>query len=143
MNLPDRRRSERLVVELGEEPLDRLSEILADRPLDVAVGERAHVVLQAAELGDDVRRHDVRTRREQLAELDERRAELVEHLAQVPAACRPLDAGSTRPAAVDRVAEPVADRDLRDLAQPAEVPLLGALPRRKCCTRPTGLSGCA
>ena len=90
MHLPDRRCRDRLRVELGEQPLDRLAELLLDRPLDVRVRERPHVVLQAAQLGDDVRRHDVRPRREQLAELDERRAELVEHLAQVPAARRAL-----------------------------------------------------
>ena len=42
----------------------------------------------AAQLGDDVRRDDVGPRREQLPELDERRAELVEQLAQVLAARR-------------------------------------------------------
>ena len=79
------------LVELEEQPLDRLAELLRDRPLDVRERERAHVVLQAAQLGDDVRRHDVGPRREQLPELDERRAELVEHLAQVPAARRALE----------------------------------------------------
>ena len=68
-----------------------LAELLADRALDVRERERAHVVLQAAQLGDDVGRDDVRPRREQLPELDERRAELVEHLAQVPAARGALD----------------------------------------------------
>ena len=38
-------------------------------------------LLEAAELGDDVRRHDVGPRGEQLAELHEGRAELVQHLA--------------------------------------------------------------
>ena len=54
--------------------------------LDVLERERADVVLQPAQLGDDVRRDDVGPGREQLAELDERRPELVEHLAQVPRA---------------------------------------------------------
>ena len=47
MHLADRRGGERLLVELGEQPLDRLAELLADRALDVLVRERAHVVLQA------------------------------------------------------------------------------------------------
>ena len=84
------------LVELEEEPLDRLAELLADHALDVGERERAHVVLEAAQLGDDVRRDDVGPRREQLAELDERRPELVEHLAQVAPARR------RRPSAIGR-----------------------------------------
>src|SRR4051812_17443124 len=69
VHLPDRRGGERLLVERDEEPLDRLPEILLDHPAHVGVRERAHVVLEAAELDDYVRRHDVGPRREQLAEL--------------------------------------------------------------------------
>ena len=81
MDLADRGGGHRRRVELDEEALDRLAELFLDHALDVLVRERAHVVLQAAELGDDVRRQDVRTHREQLAELDEGRAQLVEELA--------------------------------------------------------------
>ena len=88
MHLADRRGGERLLVELEEQPLDRLAELLLDHALDLRERERPHVVLEAAQLGDDVRRDDVGARREQLAELDERRPELVEHLAQVAAARR-------------------------------------------------------
>ena len=88
----------------------------------------------ACELGDDVRRDDVGPRREQLAELDERRAELVEHLAQVLAALRrrcpssSVDgvgrpgSRSVRLVALEEVAEAVPDRDLRDLGDAPEVP---------------------
>ena len=51
-------------------------------------GEGTYVVLQATQLDDDVGRHDVRPRREQLPELHERRAELVEHLTEMLAARR-------------------------------------------------------
>ncbi len=89
-----------------------------DDPLDLGERERLDVVLEAAQLGDDVRRHDVGARREQLAELDERRPELVEHLAEMPAAVRAV---VRRPsAAVEQVAEAVLDGDLGDLAQPAD-----------------------
>ena len=88
VDLADRRRRDRLAVELEEEALDRLTEVLADDALDLLVRERAHVVLEPAELGDDVRRQDVGPHREELAELDERRAELVEQLAEVPPALR-------------------------------------------------------
>ena len=127
MHLADRRRRERRLVELGEQPLDRLAEILPHRPLDVGERERSNVVLQAAELGDDVGRHDVRPRREQLAELHERRAELVEHVAQMAPARRAFQLGRClRP--FDEVAEAVPHRHLGDLAQAPEIPLLG--PRR-------------
>ena len=80
-----------------EQPLDRLPELLANRALDVLERERPHVVLERAELADDVRRNDVGPGREQLAELDERRAELVEQLAQVMAARRVPSALPTSP----------------------------------------------
>jgi hypothetical protein len=86
VHLADRRGGDRLAVELEEEALDREAEVVLDDALDLLVREGAYVVLQAAELGDDVRRQDVRAHREQLAELDEGRAELVEELAEVLAA---------------------------------------------------------
>jgi hypothetical protein len=88
VDLADRRGGERRPVELDEEALDRLPELFLDHTLDVFVGEGTHVVLQAAELGDDVRREDVGAHREQLAELDEGRAQLVEELAEVLASFR-------------------------------------------------------
>ncbi len=58
--------------------------------------------------------------------------------------CRPRAvpsiAGVVRPAAVDRVAEAVPDRDLRDLAQPAEVALLRTCRHRVKCARRRGVS---
>ena len=66
--------------------LEREAELLLDHPADVVERDRADVVLQLPQLGDDVRRHHVGPRREELAELDERRPELVEHLAQAAAA---------------------------------------------------------
>src|SRR5439155_19454906 len=129
VHLPDRRGRQWALLELEEQPLDRLAEVLADDALDVRERERAHVVLQAAELRDDVGRDDVRAGREELPELDEGRAELVEHLAQVPAprttgrTVAVGDDGRAAPAPVEHVAEAVLRHDLRDLAQPAEVPL--------------------
>src|SRR5205085_854549 len=75
--LSDRRGGHRLGLELEEEAVERLAELLADDPLDVGEREWPNVVLERAQLGDDVRRDDVRTGREQLPELHERGAELV------------------------------------------------------------------
>src|SRR4051812_49246792 len=132
VHLADRRRRDWPFLELGEQLLDRQAELLLDDLLDVRERNRADVVLQAAELGDDVRRQDVGTRREQLPELHERRAELVEHLAEMLSALRrlavDLEARSAareevgQPVGVEPVAEAVADGDLRDLRETPEVP---------------------
>ena len=139
VHLADRRRRHRFLLERGEELLDGELELLADHALDLGEGERRDVVLEGAQLDDDVRRHDVGTRREQLPELDERRPELVEHLAQVLAAlgrCRlRLERhGCPRPGQevgqlvrLEPVAEAVPYGDLGDLRHAPEVALLGGL----------------
>ena len=131
MDLADRRGGDRPLRELGEELLDRQAELGQDDLLDLVVRHRRDVVLQLPQLDDDVRRHDVRPGREQLAELHECRAELVEHLAQVLSAKRALavDRADLRrpgdeigqPVALEEVAEAVLDRDLRDFGDAPEV----------------------
>ena len=135
VHLADRRRRDRHRIELEEQPLDRVAELLLDHALGLLERERPHVVLEAAQLGDDVRRHDVGARREQLPELHERRPELVEQLAQMLAArgrpCSSYIVGEPRLRGAARqqvgqlvrleeVAEAVAHHDLRDLRQAAE-----------------------
>src|SRR5439155_14880610 len=103
--------------------------------------ERRDVVLELAQLEDDVGRNDVGAGREQLPELDEGRAELVEHLPQVLAALRALalDWENLRApgqqvgqaVALEEVPEPVLDRDLGDLRDPSQVPRRGALRARR------------
>src|SRR6266480_1389870 len=128
--LPDRGRRSRLLVELEEGLLDGYAELLRDHAFDVGERDRPHVVLKLLQLEHDVGRNDVGTGREQLAELDEGRAELVEHLPQTAAPIRGrLDA--TVPAdprdeigqavALEEVAESMLDRDLRDLGEAADV----------------------
>ena len=110
VHLADRRGGDRLLVEVEEQPLDRVAEILLDHALGLVERERAHVVLERTQLGDDVGRDDVGPRREQLPELHERRPELVE----APRA----DAGRgssrrpppTRPRAAPRPSDPAAGR---------------------------------
>ena len=147
VHLADRRRRDRRLAELEERLLERQSQLLLDHLAHLRERERRHVVLEAAELGDDVRGDDIRPRREQLAELDERRTELVEHLAQVPST---LGAGSGLGARLDprgprqhvgelvpleEVAEAVPDRDLGDLGETADLARagtrrhLGSVPR--------------
>ena len=148
MHLSDRGGGHRAPVELEEEALDREPEVLLDHALDLFERERADVVLEPAELRDDVRRQDVRPHGEELAELDEGRAELVEELAQMLAALgrRALEelravapAGDQvgQPVALEEVAEAVPDGDLGDLRQSAEVARLrrGLSHDLKCSTR--------
>ena len=86
---------------------------------DLLERDRRDVVLELAQLGDDVRWHQVGAGREQLAELDERRPELVEHLPQPPPAFG--DGHVRRRAApVEHVAEAVTPRDAGDLGETAD-----------------------
>src|SRR4029079_15084382 len=104
------------------ELLDAQLEVLADDALDVLVRDRANVVLELLQLGHDVGRDDGGAGREELAELDEGRGELVESLAQVSAAlggargCRAeLRAARQQvgqAVSLEEVAEAVPDRDL-------------------------------
>ena len=131
VHLADRGGRDRGRIEVGEELLDRETEVLADHALDVLVRERPHVVLERLELDQDVRRDDVGPRREQLAELDEGRPELVEQLAQVLAALRgrslrrelrPPRQQVGQAVGLEEVAEPVPDGHLRNLGEAPEVP---------------------
>ena len=148
VHLADRRGCDRRLSELDERLLERQAEFAFDDLPHLRERERAHVVLQPAQLGDDVRRDDVGPGREQLAELDERRPELVEHLAQVPPALRAggrlgarLDPRRPRKnvgelVALEEVAEAVPDGHLRDLREPAHLARArssrhpGSVPRR-------------
>ena len=131
VDLADRRGGQRLLLELEEEPPQRQVEIFLDHPLHVLERERPDVVLQAAQLADDVRREEIRPHREQLAELHEGRAEIVEQLAEVAAALGGLAVERDRVLARhevgqlvrgEEVAEPVPDRGLRNLGNPPDRP---------------------
>src|SRR6266567_4483499 len=130
MDLADRGRRGWLLVELEEGLLDRQAELLLNYAPDVGERNRPDVVLQLLELDHDVGRDDVRASREQLAELDEGRPQLVQHLPQPPPAVRgrvgaavPADPREEvgQPVALEEVAEAVLDRDLRDLGEAADV----------------------
>ena len=60
VHLTDRRGGNRLLVEADERLLERQAELFLDDDANLREGERADVVLEAAELRDDVRRDDIR-----------------------------------------------------------------------------------
>ncbi len=107
---------------LEKRPLDRQAELLLDDLCDLVERHRGDVVLELAQLLDDVGGHQVGPRREELAELDERRPELVEHLAQPAPAVGELRVTAAL-AAVERVSEAVPRRDSADLGEPRDAPL--------------------
>ena len=136
VHLADRGRGDRGRIEVQEEPLERVAQIVLDHPLGLLERERAHVVLERSQLDDDVRRDDVGPRREQLPELDEGRAELVEQLAQMLAARRARSLGLRgrgdarlggapgqevgELVRLEEVPEAVPHHDLRDLREASE-----------------------
>jgi len=74
IHLTERRAAYRLSLEFIEAVIDRPQFVLDDNPCLVPV-RRWHAVLELGELLDVLRRQDVRSRREDLSEFDERRAE--------------------------------------------------------------------
>ena len=71
IDLADRCRRDRALVELGEHLRDRRAELLFELGPHLLERHRRHVVLQALEFLDDVGRDEVRSRRHDLTELHE------------------------------------------------------------------------
>ena len=96
VHLADGRGRERLLVEAHEQ----IRELDAERALDCSLialeRHRRHVVLELLQLDDHVRRQDVGARRGDLPELDERRAEVLEHQPHAHAPARTRGARGRR-----------------------------------------------
>ena len=75
VDLCDRRRGERLRAEVPEDRLQRLAEVLFDDGAHGGEGLGRHLVPAALELRDELGREDALARRQDLPELDVRRAE--------------------------------------------------------------------
>ena len=82
MHLGDRAGGERLRLDVVEHVLPRHAQLLLHDAHDLLLGERRHVVLQRRELLDVLGRQQVGARRQDLAELRERRTQLLERGAQ-------------------------------------------------------------
>src|SRR5262245_2085235 len=148
MHLADRGRGERREVELEEGAVHAQVELGLDDLLHLLERDRRRVVLEISKLRDDVRGDHVRTRREQLPELHERRAELVQHGAETPAAIgrgRDLPVLTwrevTEAVSAQDVAEAVACRHLRDLGETPEVPRRAVVRRRHAADCRAGACG--
>ena len=129
MHLSDRSGGERLGLEALECLLDGETEFLLNHLTDHGEFKWSHLVLQLDQFLHDVGGQDVRTRAEQLAELNERRSQFVEHLSDVAAALRgrrrarpaPVPQGREKTVALEEVSEAVTEGDFGDLAYPLEI----------------------
>ena len=84
VHLGDRGGGERRLVERDEDLVETAAEILLDGAADVIERLRRHLVAAALELADELGRKDAFARRDDLAELDERRPERLGGEAQPP-----------------------------------------------------------
>ncbi|MFB6350742.1 MAG: hypothetical protein ABEN55_09825 [Bradymonadaceae bacterium] len=82
MDLADTRGRQRLLVEVGEQLRDVTIQMLLDLAFDRLVVHRRDLVLELLELVDKPRRQDVRARRQDLAQFDERRPQILEDVAE-------------------------------------------------------------
>ena len=133
MDLRDGSRRHRLGIDVGEQLARGPSQALLDQPQHRFHRHRRRAILQVRQLGDEVRRQDVRARRQDLPQLDERGTELGERLAKAAGARgahlgrRGTIAGLApaehvpEAAAVEQLAESVPHDDHADLAEALQV----------------------
>ena len=82
MHLGDRGGGDRLIVEAGEQRVDRLAELGLDDAPGLGAGESRQMVLQLRQVGRDLFAQKVGARRQGLAELDEGRTHLLQRRRQ-------------------------------------------------------------
>ena len=121
MHLADRPGGERLGVDAREHVLPRHAELLLHDGDDLFLRHRRHVVLELRELGDELGRQQVRPRGEDLAELRERRPQLLECCAEALRALLERHVGGAA------LAEAVARHHLADERGTAEKVEIGLL----------------
>ncbi len=145
MDLGDRGRGERLLVEREKDVLQRLAVgLLDDRARDDA-GEGRHVVLQMGELFGEIIGQQIAARGQDLAELDEDRSEILQRAAYAPRARRAVaakpvprqqvhdEAHRTEQRQIENdLVETMPDQHQIDMNQPDELPWMNhaAGPRR-------------
>jgi hypothetical protein len=119
MDLGDRGRGDGLLVDLEEDLLERPPEVLFDRAPDLRERERRHLVLERGQRLDESRREDVRPGADDLADLDEGRAEPLEEKGEG----RAQAAAKASPSDPERGQRGQRDREPEDdLAEPNDQP---------------------
>src|ERR671934_148918 len=114
VHLADRPRRERDRIDRLEHVFPRDAELFLHHLDDLGLRQRGDIVLQRGELDDELVRQEIGPRRKDLAELRERRAELLERVPQAAG----TDLG--RVAAASGLAKPVLREDGRDPARAGE-----------------------
>src|SRR5215204_1698121 len=126
VDLADTRRPEPHRVELGEYLLGRNSQLSLYNGSRYLQGHRCHLVLKLLELGEYALGDDVRAGTQELAELDERRSQIVQGPPEPDGEVwgeKLLDTAALPPVAPDVEDEPeaVAYENAPDLGEPCEV----------------------
>ena len=127
VDLAEGGRGQRLALELREQVPDLSTELRLDDLLDLLVGERLGAVLEPGQRGRVDRRQQVEAGREQLAELDVRRAELLEvtgeglGLRLVPHRGLLVEGELVQPGPRDQVGAAVPDEQSGERGVPADV----------------------
>jgi hypothetical protein len=99
VHLGQGRGSQWRVVEVGDQPLDRLAELAGERPADEIDRDGRHLVLQAGQFPRDGRGQQVRPGGKRLGEFDEDPARVLQGVPHRPAGSL---LGAPRAAAEDR-----------------------------------------
>ncbi len=118
VDLRDRGARKRLLVEPGE---GVQADVLVDDPASLRERERRHVVHQLAQLLDVDVRQEVRTGGEQLTELHEGRAELLEREPERPGALASRRLAADDADLAEHAQQPAAARDTADLERAPEL----------------------
>ena len=117
VHLRDRAGGQRRRFDVIEHVLPRHAELLLHHLHDLLLGQRRHVVLELGELRDELGSEEVGTRREDLPELAERRAELLERLAHALRLALTAD-GAFLIGSAEELLQAVLGEDGRDLRAP-------------------------
>src|SRR6266566_1637231 len=114
VHLADRASGERLGIDRGEDVLPGDAELFLHHLHDLGLRQRRDIVLERRELDDELGRQEIGTCREDLAQLRERRAKLLERVAE------PAGADLDRIGAAARLAHAVLGEDRGDAGRAAE-----------------------
>ncbi len=114
VHLRDRPGGERERLDRLEHVLPRDAELLLHHAHDLFLGQGRNVVLEGRELLDELGRHEVRTCRQDLAQLGERGSELLERAPQALGLASAAD-GSLLVGSAEQLLQPMLGEDRRDL----------------------------
>ena len=146
VHLGDGGRGYRLAVEGGEHVVHPAAQFVPEHARHLRPGHSGGIILETAQLGDELGRQQVTPGGQHLAQLDERDPAVLQGQPERPGqAGAPLGGGQLRPAAAAQVGQqPVPDQDAADLriaAGPARLPAQAAQHVQRAGQRTAGHQG--